>query len=53
MLIDVPSSKRGQSWNVWVGLWEMRGSGERTVVTEANGVTSAENRVLVGTLVVP
>jgi hypothetical protein len=53
MLIDVPSSKRGQTWNVWVGLWEMRGSGERIVVTEPNGVTSAENRVLVGSLTVP
>ena len=53
MLIDVPSSKRGQSWNVWVGLWEMRGNGDRIAVTEPNGVTSAEDRVLVGTLVVP
>ena len=40
-------------WNVWVGLWEMRGNGERIAVTEPNGVTSSENRVLVGTLVVP
>ncbi|MDP1827532.1 MAG: hypothetical protein Q8L48_29950 [Archangium sp.] len=53
MLIDVPGSKRGQTWNVWIGLWEMRGSGERIAVTEPNGVTSAENRVLVGSLVVP
>lgn len=53
MLIDVPSSKRGQTWNVWVGLWEMRGNGDRIEVTEPNGVTSAENRVLVGTLTVP
>lgn len=53
MLIDVPSSKRGQRWNVWVGLWEMRGNGERMVISEPNGVTVAENRVLVGTLVVP
>ena len=53
MLIDVPSSKRGQGWNVWVGLWEMRGNGERIPVTEPNGVAAAENRVLVGTLNVP
>lgn len=53
MLIDVPGSKRGQTWNVWIGLWEMRGSGERIAVTEPNGVTSAENRVLVGSLAVP
>lgn len=53
MLIDVPSSKRGQTWNVWIGLWEMRGSGERIPVTEPNGVTTAENRVLVGSLVIP
>ena len=52
-LIDVPSSKRGQSWNVWVGLWEMRGNGERMVISEPNGMTVAENRVLVGTLSVP
>lgn len=53
MLVDVPGSKRGQPWNVWVGLWEMRGSGERIAVTEPNGVTNADNRVLVGTLAVP
>lgn len=53
MLIDVPSSKRAQTWNVWVGLWEMRGNGERLVISEPNGVTVAENRVLVGTLAVP
>ena len=53
MLIDVPNSKRGQGWNVWVGLWEMRGNGQRIDITEPNGVTAAENRVLVGTLNVP
>ncbi len=53
MLIDVPTSKRGQSWNIWVGLWEMRGNGERMVISEPNGFTVTDNRVLVGTLFLP
>lgn len=53
MLIDVPASKRGQTWNVWVGLWEMRGNGDRIPVTDANGVTTGDNRVLIGSVAVP
>lgn len=53
MLIDVPESKRAEPWNVWVGVWEMRGSGERIGVTDAHGATVQESRVLVGTLNLP
>lgn len=53
LLVDIPDAKRGPAWNVWVGLWEMRGDGHRVEVTNANGVTTAENRVLVGTLEIP
>ncbi|MBL8912296.1 MAG: hypothetical protein JNM17_16515 [Archangium sp.] len=53
LLIDIPDAKRGVPWNAWVGLWEMRGDGHRVEVTNANGVQSAENRVLIGTLEIP
>jgi hypothetical protein len=53
MLVDVPASKRGEPWNVWVGVWEMRGSGERLHVSDANGATVKDERVFVGTLTLP
>lgn len=53
MLIDVPEAKRGVEWNVWVGLWEMRGDGHRLVIEDSGGQKSADNRVLVGTARVP
>ena len=53
MLIDVPAAKRGQTWNVWIGLWEMRGNGARIEIFEPNGVQIGENRVLAGQLLVP
>ncbi len=53
MLVDVPASKRAEPWNVWVGLWEMRGAGDRIRVIDANGATTKDERVLVGTLTLP
>jgi hypothetical protein len=53
LLVDIPEAKRGPAWNVWVGLWEMRGDGHRVEVVDPHGVRSAENRVLVGTLELP
>jgi hypothetical protein len=50
VLIDVPQSKRADPWNVWVGLWEMRGDGSRVAVTDARGVSTQDGRVLAGTV---
>jgi len=53
LLIDVPTAKRGPPWNLWLGLWEMRGDGHRMKVLQVNGLTTAEDRVLVGTVQIP
>lgn len=53
MLIDVPPSKRGVQWNVWVGLWEMRGDGSRVRVIDARGAQVADHRILAGSVMVP
>ncbi len=53
LLIDVPTAKRGPPWNLWLGLWEMRGDGQRMKVLQVNGLTTAEDRVLVGTVQIP
>lgn len=50
MTIDIPAEKRGQQWNVWVGLWEMRGNGDRVPIVDANGAKVGDNRVLVGSV---
>ena len=53
LLIDVPTAKRGPPWNLWLGLWEMRGDGHRMKVLQVNGLTTAEDRVLLGTVQIP
>lgn len=53
LLIDVPTAKRAPPWNLWLGLWEMRGDGHRMKVLNVNGLTTAEDRVLLGTVQVP
>ena len=50
LLIDVPKSKRDVPWTVWVGLWEMRGTGDRLPVLVPNGAAVVDNRVRVGML---
>lgn len=53
MLVDAPADRRGPPWNVWVGLWEMRGDGHRLHIESPNGATIGSERVLVGTVKVP
>lgn len=53
LLVDVPEDRRGQTWNVWVGLWEMRGDGHRMRVLDAHGQQVNADRVLAGSVEVP
>jgi hypothetical protein len=50
---EVPQVDRGQLWNVWVGLWQMRGDGGRKAVLEHGDIQVSENRVLAGAVQVP
>lgn len=50
MLIDVPQALRSETWNVWIGLWEMRGDGHRVPIVEAHGSQVVDQRVLVGSV---
>lgn len=48
LLVDAPVSKRGQWWNIWVGLWSLRGDGARKRVLDANGHKVDAERVHIG-----
>jgi hypothetical protein len=38
VMLDVPQTRRGQKWNVWVGLWAERGDGSRKRILTRDGV---------------
>jgi hypothetical protein len=50
---DVPDAAHGKLWNIWVGLWQMRGDGSRMPVRDKGTVNVNEDRVLAGAVQVP
>lgn len=48
LIVDAPPSRRGEWWNVWVGVWALRGDGERRPVLERNGHQVESARLHVG-----
>jgi len=48
MIIDAPPSRRGEWWNVWVGVWSLRGDGERRAILEPAGHQVESARLHVG-----
>jgi hypothetical protein len=50
--ISVPDDAEGKTFKIWVGLWYMRGDGQRLRVLDAGGLTVKDNGLLVGSFVV-
>jgi hypothetical protein len=50
--ISIPDDAAGKTFNVWVGLWHMRGNGRRVAVLEPGPATIKNDAILAATFVV-
>lgn len=48
LIVEAPPSRRGEFWNVWVGVWALRGDGARMPVLEHPGHQVESARLHVG-----
>jgi hypothetical protein len=50
--ISVPDDAAGKTFKIWVGLWYMRGDGQRLPVVDAAGLSVKDDGILVASFVV-
>ena len=50
--ITVPNDTAGQTFEIWVGLWRMRGNGQRIAVVDPGPATVKNNAILAASFVV-
>ncbi len=50
--LTVPDEAAGKTYEIWVGLWHMRGNGQRVVVVDPGPATTKDNAILAASFVV-